>query len=214
MKTLPSLALAIALLPGMAFAQSDPNGPPPPSSSDSSGDVEVARPPSAQPRVQPPAPPSAPPHRAQAQVQGDDDDDGPLVTIHNDDQQDGAQQGSPSQYAAPSQQAAPAGGSGQWVYTAQYGWIWMPYGNQYVDEGVYGGNSPYAYVYCNSAWSWVAAPWLWGWGAYPFFGAFGPARFGWYRGLYHGGYGWRSEEHTSELQSLRHLVCRLLLEKK
>src|SRR5205814_3693739 len=29
----------------------------------------------------------------------------------------------------------------------------------------------------------------------------------------HGGRG-RSEEHTSELQSLRHLVCRLLLEKK
>src|SRR5205814_10576888 len=28
------------------------------------------------------------------------------------------------------------------------------------------------------------------------------------------GSGARSEEHTSELQSLRHLVCRLLLEKK
>src|SRR5437899_3671278 len=28
------------------------------------------------------------------------------------------------------------------------------------------------------------------------------------------GFGGRSEEHTSELQSLRHLVCRLLLEKK
>src|ERR1039458_2396382 len=28
------------------------------------------------------------------------------------------------------------------------------------------------------------------------------------------GCGCRSEEHTSELQSLRHLVCRLLLEKK
>src|ERR1039458_10684960 len=28
------------------------------------------------------------------------------------------------------------------------------------------------------------------------------------------GRSWRSEEHTSELQSLRHLVCRLLLEKK
>src|SRR5205814_7221061 len=28
------------------------------------------------------------------------------------------------------------------------------------------------------------------------------------------GRGGRSEEHTSELQSLRHLVCRLLLEKK
>src|SRR5262245_63101483 len=30
----------------------------------------------------------------------------------------------------------------------------------------------------------------------------------------HGEPTWRSEEHTSELQSLRHLVCRLLLEKK
>src|SRR5258705_7233773 len=29
-----------------------------------------------------------------------------------------------------------------------------------------------------------------------------------------GASGMRSEEHTSELQSLRHLVCRLLLEKK
>src|SRR5205814_10508002 len=34
-------------------------------------------------------------------------------------------------------------------------------------------------------------------------------RFGAQRRLEH-----RSEEHTSELQSLRHLVCRLLLEKK
>src|SRR5687768_18261872 len=30
----------------------------------------------------------------------------------------------------------------------------------------------------------------------------------------HGGIGSRSEEHTSELQSRLHLVCRLLLEKK
>src|SRR5205814_10213729 len=30
----------------------------------------------------------------------------------------------------------------------------------------------------------------------------------------HDRYAGRSEEHTSELQSLRHLVCRLLLEKK
>src|SRR5262245_65199268 len=34
------------------------------------------------------------------------------------------------------------------------------------------------------------------------------ARIGWHT------VAWRSEEHTSELQSLRHLVCRLLLEKK
>src|SRR5262245_5519110 len=32
-------------------------------------------------------------------------------------------------------------------------------------------------------------------------------------GAYIAGAYWRSEEHTSELQSLRHLVCRLLLEK-
>src|SRR6195952_6109950 len=32
--------------------------------------------------------------------------------------------------------------------------------------------------------------------------------------LLHSHLGLRSEEHTSELQSLRHLVCRLLLEKK
>src|SRR5437899_7547317 len=34
------------------------------------------------------------------------------------------------------------------------------------------------------------------------------------RGGHQPGAGIRSEEHTSELQSLRHLVCRLLLEKK
>src|SRR5437899_9292943 len=33
-------------------------------------------------------------------------------------------------------------------------------------------------------------------------------------GAYRGRVNKRSEEHTSELQSLRHLVCRLLLEKK
>src|SRR5690348_5692758 len=38
----------------------------------------------------------------------------------------------------------------------------------------------------------------------------------WAGGLLHGdmGYSFRSEEHTSELQSPVHLVCRLLLEKK
>src|ERR1035438_10672502 len=36
----------------------------------------------------------------------------------------------------------------------------------------------------------------------------------WRIGLGSGGLFHRSEEHTSELQSLRHLVCRLLLEKK
>src|SRR5882672_1790514 len=30
---------------------------------------------------------------------------------------------------APQAQVAPGG---QWVHTQQYGWVWMPYGNQYV----------------------------------------------------------------------------------
>src|SRR2546429_9458657 len=34
------------------------------------------------------------------------------------------------------------------------------------------------------------------------------------QGRYRGAHAWRSEEHTSELQSRLHLVCRLLLEKK
>src|SRR5258705_9241698 len=36
----------------------------------------------------------------------------------------------------------------------------------------------------------------------------------WFINIFDFGNGMRSEEHTSELQSLRHLVCRLLLEKK
>src|SRR5437899_4372555 len=36
----------------------------------------------------------------------------------------------------------------------------------------------------------------------------------WERWCWSWGWHGRSEEHTSELQSLRHLVCRLLLEKK
>ncbi len=83
--------------------------------------------------------------------------------------------------------------SGQWVYTDQYGWVWMPYGAKYVSEGSTGDETPYAYIYEPSdGWTWLAAPWVWGWGAYPYFGALGPGRFGWYTGLVHAGYGWGS----------------------
>ncbi len=84
-----------------------------------------------------------------------------------------------------------ASADGQWVYTDQYGWLWMPYGNQYVDEGSSDGEEPYAYAYDpDDGWGWLAAPWVWGWGPYPYFGALGPGRFGWYRGLTRAGYGW------------------------
>src|SRR5258705_9231413 len=52
--------------------------------------------------------------------------------------------------------------------------------------------------------------WLAPYGASALFAAGGTGE---YFSLYGEEYG-RSEEHTSELQSLRHLVCRLLLEKK
>ncbi len=88
---------------------------------------------------------------------------------------------------------APGQGAGQWVYTSEYGWIWMPYGNQYTYEGSPSDAYPYAYAYYpGSGWMWLAAPWVWGWGAYPYFGVRGPMGFGWYTGLFHAGYGWGS----------------------
>jgi hypothetical protein len=119
------------------------------------------------PDMQPPAPPQqppAPPVQSQGQVQ--------------------------PQMQQPAGEA-PAAGGGQWVYTSEYGWIWMPYGNQYTYEGTASDAYPYSYVYYPSyGWMWLAAPWVWGWGSYPYFGARGPMGFGWYAGLYRTGYGW------------------------
>ena len=125
---------------------------------------QAATPPTPAPEQQPPAPPQQPPARVQGQTQ-------------------------PPIQAAPGGQQTP--GEGQWVYTSEYGWIWMPYGGQYTYEGSASDAAPYSYVYYPSyGWMWLAAPWVWGWGAYPYFGPRGPAGFGWYRGLYRAGYGW------------------------
>jgi hypothetical protein len=75
--------------------------------------------------------------------------------------------------------AAPPPQSGQWVYTQQYGWIWMPYGNQYV-YAPEGAAYPSAYVYEPAyGWTWLAAPWVWGWGPRLYFSV-GPRYFGWW----------------------------------
>jgi hypothetical protein len=75
------------------------------------------------------------------------------------------------------QQAAP---SGQWVYTSQYGWVWMPYGTSYTYLPTNGG-TPNMYVYYPAVgWSWVIAPWVWGWGAMPWFGYAGWSGYPWY----------------------------------
>lgn len=84
----------------------------------------------------------------------------------------------PSQPAPAVQTAAP---QGQWVYTQQYGWVWMPYGSQYTSTPTQTGVYPSEYVYRPSyGWNWVSAPWVFGWGARPFFGVVGPSHYGWY----------------------------------
>jgi len=70
--------------------------------------------------------------------------------------------------------------TGQWVYTEQYGWVWMPYGDRYTHLPP-DGATPSMYVYYPEAgWCWVVAPWLWGWGPSPYFGVFGPRFYGWW----------------------------------
>ena len=77
--------------------------------------------------------------------------------------------------ASPDANANAPAPTGQWVYTQQYGWVWMPYGAQYTYEPTSEGSYPYTYVYYPAwaAWTWVAAPWVWGWGPVPWFGVAG-----------------------------------------
>lgn len=84
--------------------------------------------------------------------------------------------------APPQAQAQPAPvPPGQWVYTQQYGWIWMPYADAYTQVPPSGSGTPYAYVYYPAyGWTWLAAPWVWGIGPWPVFGVWGPVRFAWY----------------------------------
>lgn len=70
---------------------------------------------------------------------------------------------------------------GQWVYTQQYGWIWMTYADAYAYVPPEGYGEPLEYVYYPSyGWTWIAAPWVWGVGPWPHFGPRGPKRFAWY----------------------------------
>ena len=90
----------------------------------------------------------------------------------------------PATPAPPVQHRTPATASsaqGQWVYTQQYGWVWMPYGETYTYVPPDGYGEPYEYVYYPPyGWTWLAAPWVWGWGPWPYFGAYGAIRFAWY----------------------------------
>lgn len=81
---------------------------------------------------------------------------------------------------------APAGAQptaipdGQWVFTSQYGWVWMPYGAAYTYLPAAPDAVPSMYVYTPVfGWRWVAAPWVWGLGPRPWF-ALAPRHFAWY----------------------------------
>jgi len=70
--------------------------------------------------------------------------------------------------------------AGQWTYTQQYGWLWMPYDQRYTYV-VDSASLAYEYVwYPTFGWSWVVSPWVLGLGVAPFWGAGGPMRFAWY----------------------------------
>ena len=86
-------------------------------------------------------------------------------------------------------EAQPAA-TGEWVYTAQYGWIWVPYGSTTTVVGA----EPYVYLYAPAVgWTWFVSPWgpgpfrygSWGWG--PRWGSrYAPQ--GWVGAHHHGGW--------------------------
>src|SRR5688572_7197137 len=95
------------------------------------------------------------------------------------------------------------GAYGDWRTVPRYGRVWYPY--------VGAGWRPYMY----GSWAWGPSGWVWysdePWGFTFHYGRWAYAPVGW---VWVPGTVWRSEEHTSELQSQSNLVCRLLLEKK
>jgi hypothetical protein len=84
------------------------------------------------------------------------------------------------QMPAPAPAPRPTAAAGQWVYTSQYGWVFMPYGDGYTYLPA-GGSAPDMYVYYPAVgWTWVVAPWVWGLGPRPYFGFYGFAHYAWY----------------------------------
>jgi hypothetical protein len=88
----------------------------------------------------------------------------------------------PPAYAGGLEVPPPSVADGQWVYTAQYGWVWAPYSDTFVWVPASGTGEPLEFVYYPSyGWTWVAAPWVWGMGPWPYFGRPAPTRFAWYQ---------------------------------
>jgi hypothetical protein len=75
--------------------------------------------------------------------------------------------------------AVPSSVPGEWVYTTQYGWVWMPYDQQYTHVVETSGVAYTFVFYPGFGWRWVLSPWVFGLGPRPYF-AHGPGRFAWY----------------------------------
>lgn len=79
----------------------------------------------------------------------------------------------------PAPASAAATPAGQWVFTAQYGWLWLPWADSYTWVAPSGTPLMYAYG-AELGWTWLAAPWVYGVGPLPDYGRVGPAHFAWY----------------------------------
>ena len=145
--------------------------------------TQAKQPPSAEPAEQPPPPPSQPPPlRVEHQAAGE----AAALAVRGTQE---APAESPWVYTlgnvtvslpTPTQQPARVG---QWVYTAQYSWVYMPYGDQYVSDGTATDSNPYEYAYCpGQGWTWLSAPWVIGWGPYPYYGTLGAGNYAWVHG--------------------------------
>jgi hypothetical protein len=104
----------------------------------------------------------------------------------------------PPQVADPPAAAEVAPPAGQWTYTSQYGWLWLPYDQSYTY--VYAGSDvSYEYAYYPAyGWRWVASPWVFGLGPAPYWGARGRVGFAWYaHPWFHSGVGYRGGSYRA-----------------
>jgi hypothetical protein len=164
------LALLLAVAPAMSMGESDPSRGAPRQERTAAGTGSSVLLAQADEQGQQRAPESAP---SQAEPPSGAPPEAPPAPPFADQQRPAQPQQSPP---------------GQWVYTQQYGWLWMPYGDDYTYVPPDGYGEPYLYVYYPVfGWTWVVAPWVWGFGPWPWFGLRGPVSFAWWR---HGW--WRS----------------------
>ena len=169
------LVFSVLLLLGASACAEQPGPPPaaPPSgpdlqiSDEAQGEEDPPPPPSVPQPTAAPAPPSAPPPPPSEASQSAPPPQ-PAAA---------APAPPPPPAAQPVVQAEPGG---QWTYTSQYGWIWLPYAQQYTYVSG-DGAAAYEYAYYpNGGWRWVYAPWVLGWGPSPYWGHYGPHRYVWY----------------------------------